>query len=78
MHALVIDASIPMQFIACMAGGTALSLSLRASSIVEGPKAEIRRYLAPDGCKFRSGKACVSSGEPRAFFEFKVEVDKMR
>jgi hypothetical protein len=49
---------------------------LRASPAVEGPQAEIRRYLAPDGCKFRPGEARVSSGEPRVFFEFKLKVNK--
>jgi hypothetical protein len=51
---------------------------LRASLAVEGPQAEIRRYLAPDGCKFRPGEAHVSSGEPRIFFEFKHKVDEKR
>jgi hypothetical protein len=46
--------------------------SIRASPAVEGPQAEIRRYLAPDGCKFQPGKAHVSSGEPRGIFEFKL------
>jgi hypothetical protein len=55
-----------------------LVLTLRASPAVEGPQAEIWRYLAPDGCKFRPGEAHVSSGEPRAFFEFKLEVGEMR
>jgi hypothetical protein len=38
---------------------------LRASPAVEGLQAEIRRYLAPDGCKFRPGEAHVSSDEKR-------------
>jgi hypothetical protein len=41
---------------------------------VEGPQAEIRRYLALDGCKFWPGEAHVSSRESRMFFEFKVEL----
>jgi hypothetical protein len=45
-----------------------------ASPAVLGPQAEIRRYLAPDGYKFRPGEAHVSSREPRTFFEFKVEL----
>jgi hypothetical protein len=52
------------------------ALKLRASPAVEGPQAEIQRYLAPDGCKFRPGEAHVSSREPRTFFEFKVELVK--
>jgi hypothetical protein len=52
--------------------------SVRASPAVEGPRTEIRRYLAPDGCKFRPGEAHVSSGEPRALFEFKLKVDEKR
>jgi hypothetical protein len=51
---------------------------IRASPAVEGPQAEIRRYLAPDGCKFRPGEAHVYSGEPRALFEFKLKVDEKR
>jgi hypothetical protein len=51
---------------------------VRASPAVEGPQAEIRRYLAPDGCKFRPGEAHVSSGEPRTLFEFKYKVDEKR
>jgi hypothetical protein len=53
-------------------------LRVRASSAVEGPQAEIRRYLAPDGWKFWPGEAHVSSGEPRALFEFKQKVDEKR
>jgi hypothetical protein len=53
-------------------------LYVRASPAVESPQAEIRRYLAPDGCKFWHVEAHVSSGEPIAFFEFKVEVDEIR
>jgi hypothetical protein len=53
-------------------------LQLRASPAVEGPQAEIRRYLALDGCNFWPGEAHISSGEPRALFVFKVEVDEMR
>jgi hypothetical protein len=49
---------------------------LRASPAVEGPQAKIRRYLAPDGCKFRPGEAHVSSGEPRGIFEFKLNMTK--
>jgi hypothetical protein len=58
-------------------GGTPRSsaLHLRASPAVEDPQAEIRRYLASDGCKFRPGEAHVSNGEPRALFEFKLKVD---
>jgi hypothetical protein len=52
--------------------------AIRASPAVEGPPAEIRRYLASDGCKFRPGETHVFSGEPRAFFEFKVKVDEKR
>jgi hypothetical protein len=52
-------------------------LDLRASPSVEGPQAEIQRYLALDGCKFRSGKVHVSSGESRAFFEFKLKVGEL-
>jgi hypothetical protein len=51
-------------------------LGLRASTAVEGPQAEIRRYLAPDGCKFWLGEAHVSSGEPMTHFEFKLKVDE--
>jgi hypothetical protein len=51
---------------------------VRASPAVEGPQAKIRRYLAPDGCKFRSGEAHISSGEPMALFEFKLKVDEKR
>jgi hypothetical protein len=47
-----------------------------ASPVVEGPQAEIRRNLAPDGCKFQSGEAHVFSGESRALFEFKLKVDE--
>jgi hypothetical protein len=50
--------------------------NVRASPAVEGPQAEIRRYLAPDGCKFRPEE--VSSSEPRALFEFKLKVDEKR
>jgi hypothetical protein len=52
--------------------------NLRASPAIEGPQAEIRRYLAPDGCKFRPGEAHVSSGESRTLFEFKLKVDEKR
>jgi hypothetical protein len=52
--------------------------NIRASPAVEGPQAEIQRYLAPDGYKFRSGEAHISSGEPRALFEFKFKVDEKR
>jgi hypothetical protein len=52
--------------------------NIRASPAVEGPQTEIRRYLAPDGCKFRPWEAHVSSGEPRALFEFKFKVDEKR
>jgi hypothetical protein len=52
--------------------------ALRASPAVEGPQAKIRRYLAPDGCKFWPGEAHVFSGEPRTFFEFKHKVDEKR
>jgi hypothetical protein len=52
--------------------------ALRASPAVEGSQAKIRRYLAPDGRKFQPGEAHVSSGEPRALFEFKHKVDEKR
>jgi hypothetical protein len=55
-----------------------LTLGFRASPAVEGPQAKIRRYLVPNGCKFRPGEAHVSSGEPRTLFEFKLKVDKKR
>jgi hypothetical protein len=51
---------------------------VRASPTVEGPQAEIRRYLAPDGYKFQSGEAHVSSGELRTHFEFKLKADEKR
>jgi hypothetical protein len=51
---------------------------VRASPAVEGPQAEIRRYLAPDGCKFRPGEAHIFSGELMALFEFKLKVDEKR
>jgi hypothetical protein len=51
-------------------------LGIRASPVVEGPQAKIRRYLAPDGCKFRPGEAHVSSGESRRIFEFKLNTMK--
>jgi hypothetical protein len=54
------------------------AFKVRASPAVEDPQAEIRRYLAPDGCKFWPGEAHISSGESRAFFEFKLEVHEMR
>jgi hypothetical protein len=54
------------------------ALGIRGSPAVEGPQAKIRRYLASDGCKFRLGEAHVSSGEPRALFEFKLKVDEKR
>jgi hypothetical protein len=40
------------------------------------PQAEIRCYLAPNGCKFRPGETYVSSGEPRGIFEFKLNKTK--
>jgi hypothetical protein len=49
---------------------------VRASPAVEGPQAEIRRYLAPDDVNFSLGEAHVSSGEPRALFKFKQKVDE--
>jgi hypothetical protein len=57
---------------------TAIDKSLRISPAVEGPPAEIRRYLAPDGCKIRPGEAHIFSIEPRALFKFKVKVDEKR
>jgi hypothetical protein len=51
---------------------------LRASPAVEGPQAEIRRYLAPNRCKFWLGEAHVSSGELRTHFEFKLKDDEKR
>jgi hypothetical protein len=56
----------------------AVEPSLRASPIVEGPEDEIRRYLAPDGCKFWSGEVYISSDEFRTLFEFKQKVDEKR
>jgi hypothetical protein len=53
-----------------------ITLLLRASPAVEGPQAEIQHYLAPDGCKFWPREAHVSSGEPRALLEFKLQVQQ--
>jgi hypothetical protein len=58
--------------------GTNLLPPFRASPAVEGPQAEIRRYLAPDGCKFRPGEAHVSSDKPGEIFKFKHKVDEKR
>jgi hypothetical protein len=38
---------------------------LRASLVIGALEAKIRRYLAPDGCKIRSGKAHFPSSELR-------------
>jgi hypothetical protein len=51
---------------------------VRASPAVEGPQAEIRLYLALNGCKFWHGETHISSGEPRTHFEFKLKVDEKR
>jgi hypothetical protein len=51
---------------------------LRASPTIEGPQAEIRRYLAPDGYKFWSEKVHVFSDEPMTLFKFKLKIDEKR
>jgi hypothetical protein len=45
--------------------------TIRASSVVGASQAEIRHYLAPDGCKIRSGEALLLIGEPMEKGEFK-------